>query len=331
MLQKNKKYFVLYPSCVIVDGENNSAIYDLQRNEVHISPVYFGDLFSINSDYGTKFINIEKMRNHTGIEQVLQILKQKDFGYFCDVIPPFCQINIDYFGFGNSISNFLIDIDNNSSYSLQKVSEVINKLFCEALEIRYFGNFNNDKIISDLQHFSDSTLRSITLSLTLKKDIEKFVSSVMETSERVSKIQLFEQSINEVKKTYDLILIQNTGSLIDEFSCGYCTEYNILAQTQFYIESLHHNNCLYKKVSIDKNGFIKNCPALQNNFGHIDEVSDIKTIVQSESFKYLWELKKDLIDECKECALRYACHDCRAILKEPTNIFSRPLKCFLAK
>jgi SPASM domain peptide maturase of grasp-with-spasm system len=329
MLQMNKKFFVLYPSCIIVDGRKNNAIYDLQRNEVYSVPLYFISLFSVDSNYGTKYINIEKFKK-TEIKNVLKILSQKDIGYFCNELPPFCQINTNHFGFGNTISNFLIDINNNSSYSLKKVNDCINDLFCESLEIRYFGDVNTNKVISDLAYFSDSTLRSITLSLGLKEDVEDFVSTIMETNERVFKIQLFEQKTNEVKRIYDLFLIYNTNKLLDEFSCGNCTEYNILAQTQFYIESLHYNNCLYKKVAIDKNGFVKNCPALQEHFGHISEISDIKSVVQSQNFQYLWNLKKDLIDECKECALRYACHDCRAILKEPDNVLSRPLKCFLS-
>ena len=37
--------------------------------------------------------------------------------------------------------------------------------------------------------------------------------------------------------------------------------------------------------------------------------------------------KKDDIDKCKECELRYMCQDCRAYIKDKENIYSAPTKC----
>ncbi|WP_312511537.1 hypothetical protein [Chryseobacterium culicis] len=37
------------------------------------------------------------------------------------------------------------------------------------------------------------------------------------------------------------------------------------------LEAINHNSCLYKKIGIDKNGNIKNCPLMKENFGNIDK------------------------------------------------------------
>lgn len=50
-------------------------------------------------------------------------------------------------------------------------------------------------------------------------------------------------------------------------------------------------------------------------------------IVGSEEFRKLWNIKKDDIEICKECELRYVCQDCRAYIANPENIHSKPRKC----
>lgn len=53
----------------------------------------------------------------------------------------------------------------------------------------------------------------------------------------------------------------------------------------------------------------------------------IKDVVRRPDFRFLWGLHKDLIDVCKDCQFRYVCTDCRVLLDDVGNVFSKPRAC----
>src|SRR5690606_5687364 len=87
---------------------------------------------------------------------------------------------------------------------------------------------------------------------------------------------------------------------------------------------------LHKKVSVDKDGVIRNCPAMPESFGNIIRTSIANVLGNSEITKY-WNVTKDMVEICKDCEFRHICTDCRAYT-ERTHIvsgldISKPLKC----
>ena len=56
-------------------------------------------------------------------------------------------------------------------------------------------------------------------------------------------------------------------------------------------------------------------------------VYTLSEVANNKEFQKIWFIKKDDIDECKECELRYMCQDCRAYIKDKENIYSAPTKC----
>lgn len=110
------------------------------------------------------------------------------------------------------------------------------------------------------------------------------------------------------------------------FSCGYISKEGFEVNIPLFTEAQKFNTCLNRKISIDENGDIKNCPVLQKSYGNIKTVSLQSAIAQKE-FKELWEVNKDQIDVCKDCEFRYICTDCRAFISDDRNRFSKPSKC----
>lgn len=121
------------------------------------------------------------------------------------------------------------------------------------------------------------------------------------------------------------IILYSNQEIYSEKCCGnISTDYfnkNIIA----FIESKNVNNCLNKKISIDKFGSIKNCPSMKNSFGNIREITLLEVLLK-EKFKELWSITKDQILVCKDCEFRYICHDCRAYTQNEEK-YSKPLKC----
>ena len=96
------------------------------------------------------------------------------------------------------------------------------------------------------------------------------------------------------------------------------------------LESLNHNSCLNKKIAIDKDGNIKNCPAMLHSFGNIKDTT-LEEALNHIDFKKYWHVNKDMIAVCKDCEFRHICTDCRAYternhLHEDLDL-SKPLKC----
>ena len=90
--------------------------------------------------------------------------------------------------------------------------------------------------------------------------------------------------------------------------------------------SQKHNTCLNRKISIDVNGEIKNCPSMIKSYGNIKDATLTKAMEKS-GFKDVWFIHKNQIEVCKDCEFRHICTDCRAYLKNPENIYSQPEKC----
>jgi SPASM domain peptide maturase of grasp-with-spasm system len=109
-------------------------------------------------------------------------------------------------------------------------------------------------------------------------------------------------------------------------ACGSISEHSIKAPTvQQFMEYSQHNGCLNRKISIDVDGAIKNCPSFARSFGTIGSTS-LSEIVKRAEFREVWDIRKDDVDVCKDCEFRYACTDCRAYTADGT-LYGKPLKC----
>lgn len=97
------------------------------------------------------------------------------------------------------------------------------------------------------------------------------------------------------------------------------------------LEAINHNSCLRKKISIDKDGNIRNCPSMPQSFGNIKDTT-LEEALNHKDFKKYWNLTKDSIEICKDCEFRYICTDCRAYTEKTHQNnegldTSKPLKC----
>ena len=122
---------------------------------------------------------------------------------------------------------------------------------------------------------------------------------------------------------YDKMNVIKTDGKISELKCG---SFTLNENVEHFCESQNHNTCLNRKLCIDKDGYIKNCPYMKHHYGHISN-TNIEDVVNLPEFQKWWYIKKDDIDICKDCEFRHMCTDCRAFIKDPENIYSQPAKC----
>ncbi|HET8701089.1 MAG TPA: grasp-with-spasm system SPASM domain peptide maturase, partial [Nitrococcus sp.] len=115
--------------------------------------------------------------------------------------------------------------------------------------------------------------------------------------------------------------------ITSEHHCGVINTGSLTPPTgTVFFENRFYNGCLNRKISIDAEGYIKNCPSMRVSFGHHRETS-LMEIAMDNEFQSMWHIKKDTIRQCKDCEFRYACTDCRAYVETPNDKLSKPLKC----
>ena len=74
-----------------------------------------------------------------------------------------------------------------------------------------------------------------------------------------------------------------------------------------------------------------NAPETEELFGNITrlKLKELEAVVDSEQFQKYWSVNKDVIDECKDCELRYMCVDNRVPKQSKEGSYFFTSKCEL--
>lgn len=310
-----KKQFILYSSCIPIKGYKRSILCDLQKNNFLFIT---HDLFKIFNYNNTIIVNNSN-------KELLEFLSYQGFG-----IITYQNINLKKISFKNyndypsKISNSIIEIAPNSELDLTKIIKQLSDLHCSAIELKYY-NILPVNFPDDLNSFNNSTIRSISICIPYQKNITVIIKQLL-IFDKVKKIIIYNSPNNNIESidlyTKIIYLTQDISSK----TCGFISPINFKSNILFYNDSLYNNTCLNKKISIDANGEIKNCPSMTESYGNIKNTS-LEQALNHPHFKKLWNITKDHIEICKDCEFRYICMDCRAYIEDPDNIYSKPLKC----
>lgn len=323
-----KKYFCLYSCCILVDGKNRSCIVDTQRKNLYFIP---NSLYFILTRYRNKTIDWiqDYIQNNKILDSYYKFLINNDLGFYTDELKKFPKIDISY-NVPNIITNSIIEISDNSNYSMDKVIEELSDLGCETLEIRFLSNTTLGKLTKILDKTEISNLRSIIVVLPYMPEytIENVKSELLRRYLRITHLYVYNcKSFKIIKSEFDEpIIIYSDQKTINANCCGNINPDYFAPCIEMICESKQYNSCLNKKICISEDGSIKNCPSFSYSFGNVKDTSLLE-VVKNERFLKMWNIKKDEIKICKDCEIRYICHDCRAFITDTDDIYSKPLKC----
>ena len=325
------KYFKIYSNCIFVKGINRSIIVDTQLERIQLIP---NDLYEILAK--TEFINLENiyieygLENQNTINNYFKKLIEEDWGFYCNEEEKswFPKMSLEF------SSPFLIDnCILEELYEVEKFKIIISQLEnlqCQFLEIVLYNKISNDLLINILSLFNKSTISRI--SLVIKYDDQKnidFIKYLSSTFLRIIKIIIHSAQEDKKLDFYDFNVTDITLSKLPISSFKFCGIVDLKYLTPniyHFSESINHNTCLNRKISIDKDGNIKNCPSMAQSFGNIKDTT-LEEALNHPNFKRYWNITKDQIEVCKDCEFRHICTDCRAYIEEPDNQYSKPLKC----
>jgi len=322
-----KKVFKLYASCVPVLGAKRATICDLQRGKVYIIPQSF---YYLLTDYADK--NYEELsdlfaNDKSILDKYFKFLLSNELGFWTHEPQNFPPIDFT-FQEPEIIHTAILEIDQLEEEIFQKIIDSLIRLKCKFVELRAYHSCPTSKLEFLLNLTKDSPNRNLIIytQFTTVEEIS-LLSKIISQHPRAGSTVI--HSCPDDLKTdflYNEKISFSQEAISSATHCGNISPDYFINDIRTFSESLHHNSCLNRKISVDNQGNIKNCPSLPDSYGNIKETT-LENALAQKDFKKLWNIKKDDIDKCKDCEFRHICSDCRAYVENPKDIHSKPLKC----
>ncbi|MCL1943414.1 MAG: grasp-with-spasm system SPASM domain peptide maturase [Candidatus Azobacteroides sp.] len=334
MIEKKSKYFNLYACCIPVKGAKRSIICDLQRDKFDFIPNALYKLlfnFAQNRKSIAEIKIFFKNKNDAIIDEYFDFLIEKEYGFFSEQFLNLPRIEVDKYNEPKEITNSIIDFDKNSIHFqtdiFQNIINQLSDLWCEAVELRFYDFISVKRLAEKLNCFEGSTVRDVEVLMEYNSNfgLEKIIEIRLQNS-RLRKITFYNSVYNKILEHEEITIIYTKDYINSEQCCGIISPWYFVSKTETFCEFKNYNSCLNRKISINKEGNITNCPSMPESYGNIIGTT-LKTALESTDFKAVWKIKKDDIDVCRFCEFRYICIDCRAYITDSKNPYSKPLKC----
>lgn len=321
-------HFLLFPNCIPVKGAKRTAICDLQKNRIRLVPNLLATVISLFREMSIP--EIKSHYNHElneGIDKYIQILEEEDYGFWTNEPDAFPELDKQWDS-PSIITNSIVDIDENSDHPLKEIFGQLSDLGCICLQLRCYHKIGFDQLNEILSLANLSRIRSIDLVIMSDEYDLVQINKLCNANRRIRSILSYAAHYNteDYLKELDVRVIFTTEIVKPETHCGVVSPDYFSVNIKHFTESINFNSCLNRKISIDRNGNIKNCPSSKSSFGKIGDV-ELKEVLQNSEFVKAWGISKDQILVCKDCEFRHICTDCRAYVSDIDNPFSKPLKC----
>ncbi len=326
------KYFRLFANCKIVRGAKRSTLCDLYKGRIKIIPTLLDEVLCKLQEAtitDTK-IHFESAYDE-GIDLYLNDLISDDWGFYTEEPHLFPDMSLEFHSH-SLILNSILDWDDNSDYDFSESLRELEELGCENIQIRYYGqdvDVFGHRLISMLKNYNFTYVEFYfrEISLHNKDLIGEFINSFLIQKFVVFDCEKTEEMISKEDSNKNLLAqIVYTKSSLSEESCGVIDSKWFYANINFYTEGIDHNTCLNRKVSVSREGFLKNCPSMKNSYGHRSKLS-FKELINMEQFNRYWSISKSKVSTCRDCEFRLVCPDCRVFIQDEKDIFSKPAKC----
>ena len=330
----DQHYIKLFTNILPVKGAKQSILCDAQRGEYRVIPEDLYDLLiRCDGQIVSEIIDEFGENNRDVILEYFTALYREECIFFCDTkeeVNCFPALDLT-FDTPSIITNAILDVDSKSNHNLTTLFSQLDGLGCENIEIRIFESVHESVYQEIYDCLVDSLIEYCVLITPFNPNMGlKDYQDILKNEKRIGKIivhSVGERRANEIQQNTGKWPIYFTKQVINNAECcGNISAKYFNMNLRFITEAKKHNSCLNKKISIDREGNIKNCPAMQNSFGKLDS-NLLIDVVKLQQFQELWNVNKDQIAVCKDCEFRYICHDCRALITEPNNQYSKPLKC----
>jgi len=326
---RDNDFFILYANCIPTKGASRSLISDLQRHSYFYIP---NDLFDIlelakKMTLGEIYSHYTE-ENKTALDEYFDFLIQNNLGLIDDERDVFPDLSLEWDA-PSEITNSIIDISESkyATIDYEKLLGDLSHLNCECIQIRSFEPISSETVSSLADLTLNTRIKEIRFLLPYTAELDRFVKeSLVIGHKRVSQLVFFNSPENKIENFKGVQLCYKNIVALSDKDCGHICASLFSVNIQHHTEALKFNSCLNRKVSVDTDGNIKNCPSQRSPFGNVRNISVVDVILE-DKFKDLWRVKKDDISVCKDCEHRYICTDCRVFIQDQGDAYSKPSKC----
>lgn len=322
---KRSLFFRFWANCILVRGFRRGIVYDIQRERIFPLSDLFCDMYFTCKDFPIHTIYKDMSLPHRlGYFKIINFLIENDFGILVDKVETLPDLSTRYES-PFIITNSIVHIDSEDLDSLCCIINQLTKLRIQAIQIED----TNKLSIETLKRIDEWTKYSTIESINIRTNYSSIIDSTnLRLSSRFRHITFYNSPFNVKPKRKDNsfveIIYSSNNFLFSD--CGNIGKDYFVNNLLFFVESQCHNTCLNRKVCIDLEGNIKNCPLMSKSYGNIKDTT-LEEAINKPGYKDLWYINKDKIDVCKDCEYRYMCTDCRVFINDPKNIYSQPAKC----
>jgi len=311
----------------VVKGAKNSMVYDLERMDN--SNTIPNSIYEILTDHADKSIEeIKVVYNHEYddiIDEYFDFLVKNEYIFDCtkEELELFPTVDFEWKS-PKKITNSIIDYDGTLTIpGYKKFIKELSVLGCKAVQIRSFVPLTLYKLKSFVFLFEETSILSIEFVFKFNADLtDNEIIELQKQHPRIRKVDIY----NSFKNTSNYFIKHLQDDIDPEKDCGKIESKFFSIGFETFSEAQLHNTCLNQKISVDKNGFIKGCPSMNQSYGKISE-NTINEVLQIKEVQKLWTINKNEIEICKDCEYRYCCTDCRVFIDDKENLYSRPSKC----
>lgn len=322
-------YFILHSCVQVVRGASRALILDTQHRKYWMVPLSFADFVeAIDKSIPDTFFAGKGKDEVSEGSSYLEFLIGNKLGFYCgslEELDCFPAINMEW-KIPFEISNAVIELNDIENFSV--LQSAIEDVYIPYIQFVITHPVETEAklevVIAQLRKLPFKTCQ-----LLFRTGIE-IPSTNLEGLCRqypfIEMLCVFNATEEIHIDLHGAIIIKTQQPYWGHQLCGIVHTAYFNPQLLHYTESLHHNTCLNRKISIDAEGNIKNCPSMKENFGNIRDTT-LREALNKPGFKKYWNITKDQISVCKDCEFRHVCTDCRAYVENPDDDYSKPLKC----
>ncbi|WP_343913712.1 grasp-with-spasm system SPASM domain peptide maturase [Aquimarina litoralis] len=322
-----KSHFLLFPTCIPIKGYSQSIIMDLDRGAyIEIPNLLYDILKSVISKQSIQDIkSLFDHKHDDGIDQYFEYFVNNSYGFYTYNPVPFNPTETTFHSPYKIISS-VITFDKSSRYDIADVLNQLDRLSCQLIQFRCYDYCSLDNLGKTLDSIKESSIRKVEIfiphNIKYKElDLVKFVQKYPRTILIVFGAQEDKKVKVEKKSVKNLIY---TSKKLSKDTKEAITLNSFTITHQMYYESLAYNTGLYRKVSIDTNGDIKNYISHDKVYGNVMKDS-IETIIETDDFKQKYFISNNNIEKCKDCQFRHMCTSSSDITIKEQKFFKSDL------
>jgi SPASM domain peptide maturase of grasp-with-spasm system len=318
---------VLYDTCKLTKGIGRSIIVDFQRKAYYFIP---NELARFIDNYG--IIDISSSSHFAPEERFINFLLKEEIAFIQlqDEMWQFPKTSHEDWLYPAHISNAIIERIKYEPDLLSIINGLVEIQLCNYIEFRFLQPLLIPELKYVIKQINQTDLNAYSLCVQIEEPFDdNALIELLSFAPKLFRTTIYNSSTNRSIKPHE---ISNFGNLFFinspniNHSCGVVNRSYFSINTDLYLESFQHNTCLNRKIAIDANGDIKNCPSMTKSYGNIRDTT-LAEAIEKPGFKDAWYIHKDQISVCKDCEFRHICTDCRAYLEDPQDKYSKPLKC----